>query len=181
MKQLVILHGMGADNTAHWAPYLVNQFEGSEYEIIAPNLPNTDAPTYDSWVGYFEENVNLTPETTIVAHSASCPLVLSVLERSEVGVYKVILVSGLVDILADEIRPLMQEQYDWEKIKRNANEFIFINTTRDPYGCNDVQGRKMLDVLGGTQIIIDSDTHFGTSEFNDVCEEFPLLVKLIND
>ena len=34
-------------------------------------------------------------------------------------------------------------RHDWEKIKANVGEMIFINSDNDPCGCNDKAGRKL--------------------------------------
>lgn len=57
-------------------------------------------------------------------------------------------------------------------------EIIFINSDNDPWGCDDKQGRKMFDKLGGT-LIIRHDGHMGSEKFNQPYREFPLVVKLV--
>jgi predicted alpha/beta hydrolase family esterase len=74
---------------------------------------------------------------------------------------------------------ILQDDYDWKKIKKNVKEIIFINSDNDPWGCNDIEGRYMFDHLGGTQIILHGEGHMGSDTFKQPYKEFPLLVKLI--
>ena len=73
--------------------------------------------------------------------------------------------------------PVLQATYDWEKIKSNVRDMYFVNSVRDPYGCDAEQGRRMFDKVGGTQIIRD-EGHFG--DMDDPYPTFELLDRLID-
>jgi len=72
---------------------------------------------------------------------------------------------------------VLQAIYDWEMIKAHVRDVYFVNSTRDPYGCDAEQGGCMFDRLGGTQIIRD-EGHFG--DVDDPYPTFELLDKLID-
>jgi len=74
--------------------------------------------------------------------------------------------------------PKNQDEYDWEKIRGKAEEFIFINSDNDPWQCTDVQGRIMADKVDG-KLIVMHDGHMGSSYFNQPYKEFPLILSLI--
>lgn len=94
------------------------------------------------------------------------------------------MVSGLVEPttkdkgITEWQKDFLQSKYDWEKIKANCQNFVFINAANDPWGCNDKQGRKMFDKLGGT-LIINNEGHMGSNKFNQPYKKFPLLVALV--
>ena len=75
----------------------------------------------------------------------------------------------------------MQDEYDWEKIKGNAKEIIFINSTNDPFECDEKEADYGFSKLGGTKIIMEGQGHFGSGRHKQVYKEFPLLLKLIAD
>ena len=114
-------------------------------------------------------------DTVLIGHSSGCPLILSILQNSDVQIKQAILVAGFIDGSCDAI---LQKKYNWEKIKRNVKDLVFINSDNDPWGCNDVEGRYMFDHLGGT-LIIKHEGHMGSDTFKQPYKEFPLLVKLI--
>ena len=74
---------------------------------------------------------------------------------------------------------IIKKSYDWEKIKAHSEEFVFINSDNDPWGCDDIQGRRMLDKLGGVQIVMKGEGHMGSVSRNQPYKEFPLLKKII--
>ncbi|MEK7097066.1 MAG: alpha/beta hydrolase, partial [Patescibacteria group bacterium] len=72
-----------------------------------------------------------------------------------------------------------QKKYNWKKIKKNASNFIFINSDNDPWSCDEKQGFYMFKKLGGTLIIREGEGHMGSNSFNQPYKTFPLLEKLL--
>jgi uncharacterized protein len=101
---------------------------------------------------------------------------LSVLENLNIKIKQAILVAGFIELEGSNIT---QEKYNWTKIKNNVEEIIFINSNNDPYGCTDVQGKKMFDKLGGKLIILDGEGHIGSISYKQPYKEFPFLLNLI--
>ena len=91
------------------------------------------------------------------------------------------LVAGYGRPKGKEKRPelILKEKYDWKKIKRNARDFVFINSDNDPWGCDDQEGRYLFDRLGGTQIILQGEGHMGSDSFHQPYRDFPLLEKIL--
>jgi predicted alpha/beta hydrolase family esterase len=181
MSQIILLHGDHATSQDNWLPYVAGAMADQGRDVVSPNIPDSEDLDLERWLDYLDDECTLTSDTVLVGHSSGCPVILSLLEQSPVRIKKVVLVAGFMEDIGFGVAPILQESYDWKQIKQNCEEFIFVNSDNDPYNCDDTQGRKMLDLLGGTQVIIAGAMHFGTDEYDDVCEEFPLLVKLIED
>ncbi len=180
MKNAVILHGSGETPESFWFPYIKLELEKKGYIISIPQLPNTDNPDLASWLpAAFKEAYN--EETLLVGHSAGCPLILSVLEQLNVKIKQAILVAGFSTPLPDGSTSILQDKYDWKKIGENVEDIILINSDNDPWGCDDKQGRNILDNLGkGTLIIQKGEGHMGSDTYNQPYKEFPFLVKLFD-
>src|SRR3989339_594016 len=127
------------------------------------------------WGGVFTE------ETVIVGHSAGGPLVLSVLENIQVQIHKAILVAGFGRPLRDdkEPQPILQNQYDWQKIKKSARDIIYINSDNDPWTIDDEEGLYMWRKTGGTLILREGEGHMGSDSFHQPYTKFGLLEKLL--
>jgi uncharacterized protein len=177
-----VLHGTGETPEYMWLPWLRKELEPKHYSVSIPQLPDTDHPTLENWLpvaleGTYNEN------TVLVSHSAGGPLALSVLETIDVRIKKAILVAGYArqregQSVAD---PIVQESYDWKKIREHVDDIIFVNSDNDPWGCTDVEGRYMLDKVGkGKLIVMKGAGHMGSLCFNQPYNEFPFLVKLID-
>lgn len=88
--------------------------------------------------------------------------------------------AGFSTLLPDGPTKILQGKYDWEKIKNNCGEYIFINSDNDPWGCDDKQGMEMWKKLGGRLILWHGEGHMGSDSFNQPYKEFPFLVSLVN-
>ncbi|MDD4989496.1 MAG: alpha/beta hydrolase [Candidatus Pacebacteria bacterium] len=180
MKNVIILHGTGETKESFWFPWLTRELEKKGYSVSIPVLPDTDHPDLKTWLPVALKE-KYSPETILIGHSAGCPLQLSVLENLNVKIKKVILVAGYARQKGDmEPEKILQDKYDWQKIKKNAEEIILLNSDNDPWGCNDVEGKFIVDNLGtGKLIVLKGEGHMGSDTFKQPYKEFPLLLKLI--
>ena len=175
MTKVIILHGTGCSPDLYWYPYIKENLENKGYDVWAPDLPNSDEANLNDWLPFVLENGNIDENTILIGHSAGSPLILSILENIDFKIKQAILVSGFLNLDSK----IIQTSYNWDKIKSNIDDIIFINSDNDPWGCDDKQGRKMFDKLGGTLIIRHGEGHMGSSSFNQPYTEFPFLLRLI--
>lgn len=178
-KNAVGFHGTAETPQAFWLPYIKTELERRDYAVSIPQLPEAEHPQLDAWLSVALKE-RYTPDTVLLARSAGCPLALSVLEHISVPIKLVVLVAGYVNPLpTPEVNDIVSPHYNWKRIKEHAKQFVFINSDNDPWGCNDLQGRIMMDHLGGTLVIPKGEGHMGSDTYHQPYSEFPLLVKLI--
>lgn len=175
MVNVIILHGTGCSPKFYWYPYIKKKLENKGYNVWIPSLPNPNEADLNDWLPHVLENGTIDEETILIGHSAGSPLILSILENINVKVKQAILVAGFLDVKSK----ILQKTYNWDKIKSNVEDIIYINSDNDPWGCDDKQGRKIFNKLGGTQIILQGEGHMGSSSYNQPYKEFPFLLKLI--
>lgn len=182
MQNVVIFHGTDESPNHFWYPWLMSNLQVRNYKVWMEQMPECDTPKIELWREFAMKNAPMDTESTLVGHSSGCPLILSLLETIDFKIKKAILIAGFHrPVGPNQSCPLiLQNDYDWERIKAHCNEFYFINSVNDPWGCNDMQGKEMFDKLGGT-LIIKNDGHFGSETYNQPYREFPLLLKLIED
>lgn len=178
MKNAIIFHGTGAAPNKYWIPWLLNELVKQGYEVTVPALPSPNSPDINETLPFVLKNLHFDEETVLVGHSSGSALILSVLEHISTQVKQAILVAGFYKQLPAGINNMIQEQYDWLRIKNHAQEFVFINSDNDPWGCDDQMGREMQQYLGG-ELIVMHDGHMGSDSFNQPYREFPLLLELI--
>lgn len=179
--KVIIFHGTDCspDNKYYWYLWLKGQLEARGHEVEMPYYPDINHEDITVFLPRVLKNHAFGPDTVLVGHSAGAPLTLSILQNLDSQVRLNVLVAGYSMRLPDEdVDPVLQQAYDWQKIKQNAKEFVFINSVDDPWGCDDRQGRILFDNLGGTQII-RNDGHFGSEGKNLPYVEFPLLRDIV--
>lgn len=169
---------MGANPNLFWYPYLKKALEKSDYKVWVPNIPDSSTPDLAQQLEFFFKEFKLDNDTILIGHSSGSPLILSILERINTKIKRVILVSGFYKNTIG-VHPILQEKYNWEKIKQNCDSFVIINSDNDPYDCDDKMGKEMSEKLGGKQIILHGEGHMGSLKFKQPYKKFPFLLKLI--
>jgi uncharacterized protein len=186
MKNAILLQGAGETQESYWLPYVKRELEKRDYKVWLPQLPEINNPKLEFVIPYILEKGEFNQETVMIGHSAGGPFILSVLEKIKVKIKKAIMVAGLSepstddDALNEWQKGFLQDKYDWDKIRTHCDEFVFINSVNDPWGCNDKQGRKLFDKLGGT-LILNKEGHMGSDKFHQPYKQFPLLLTLVDN
>lgn len=191
MKNAIILHGSSGTPNSFWLPSIRKFLEKQGYQVWAPQLPRPEAPDLKLQLPFVLMKGNFNRRTILIAHSSGCPLILSLLENIDIKVEKVILVAGYarplkrqrersLKKLEKDAEPILQKEYNWEKISKNVREIIFINSDNDPWGCDENEGSFMFNHLGGTLIVQHGEGHMGSDKFKQPYKKFPLLEKLLS-
>ncbi len=179
MKNAIIFHGTDDNPDRYWYKWLGKELEKDGYKVEIPYNPTINKESIDNFLPKVLKQHTFDKETLLIGHSAGGPLVLSILEHINVQIAKAVFVAGYCTHPDDQMEdPVLQEKYNWEKIKQNVKEIVFINSVNDPWNCNDTQGRMMFDQLGGIQVILN-DEHFGSLPKGQVYDTFPLLRTLV--
>jgi len=181
MKNAIILHGTSCNPDSFWQPNIKSFLENMGYEVWVPALPDADTPDLKKWLPVVLDGGNFNEETIVIGHSAGGPLTLSVLENIPTKIHKAVLVAGYARPKGEkkEAELILQDKYDWDKIKNNVEDLIFINSDNDPWGCNHEEGLYMWKNLGGTLIVRENEGHMGSDSFGQPYTHFPLLEKLL--
>jgi len=184
MKNAILFHGSGETPDSFWYPRIKQFLEKKGYAVWAPQLPEPKigVPELAVQLPFVLKNGKFDNETVIIGHSAGGPLALSVMESINVKIHKAFLVASYARPLEGipESMPILQENYNWKKIKQNVNEIVCINSDNDPWKCNDKEGYYLFRHLGGTLIIRHGEGHMGSHKFDQPYKEFPLLEKLLS-
>ena len=182
VKNAILIHGTSGSPRSNWFEYISSYLEEKGYEVFRPQLPDRDRPNLEHQLPYLlKSGFKFNSETIIIAHSAGCPLTVALLEALDVKVDKVILVAGYLKPLnIDIVKPTLKTNYDFEKIKSNANKIFILNSDNDNYGCTiEAQGKYMAQVLGGELIEMMGEYHM--SIVNDPkYRELPILKELVD-
>lgn len=182
-KRVLIFHGTDCNPQSFWYPWLGKQLIKRGLEIAVPSYPDINHKSISEFLPKVLKENKFDSDTILIGHSAGSPLILAILNSIDKPIKQAILVAGYARMKGKENvpDPVLMDSYDWEKISRNVGDIVFINSDNDPWGCNDVEGRYMLDRIGkGKLIIAKGEGHMGSDSFNQPYREFPLLLKLID-
>lgn len=181
-RNAILIHGTGGTPEKFWFPYVRRHLVNLGFSVWVPPVPNSEKPKLETSLELFLKEGLFVEETVMIGHSSGCPTILSILERIDVRIAHAILVAGFYSELDDDgySSLMLQPEYDWDKIKSNAETITIINSDNDPWGCGDIEAKPAVEALAAKQIVIPGAGHMGSDAFEQPYEEFPLLTSLIS-
>src|SRR3989344_6792515 len=120
MKQAVIVHCWGGHSNYCWYPQTKKELEDKGFEVVIPEMPETDAPKLSLWLPKLQEVApNPNEDLYLIGHSAGVITILKYLENladsEKIG--GVVFVAGFTDDLGySELKNFFEEPIDFEKI-----------------------------------------------------------------
>ncbi len=155
MKRVFIIHGWEGDPTRNWIPWLKNKLEKLGYEVIAPMMPNTDAPEISAWVNRLSEVVGVPDKDTyFIGHSIGCQTILRYLETISQPIGGAIFVAGWFNLenLEDKeskkiAEPWIKTPIDISKIIKILPKSVLIISDNDPYGAFEENKQRFSEIM----------------------------------
>ena len=174
MTRVFLIHGWGGSPGKDWLPWFIPTLTEKGYEVIAPQMPETDNPQIELWVNKLSELVGQARESDIlVGHSIGCQAILRFLEKLPHGqkVNKVILVAPWFELtnLENEAAwqiadPWIKTPISFQKIISHANSFTTIFSTNDSWVPLDINLQLFKERLNPKIIILKNRGHFTKEE-----------------
>lgn len=180
MKRVIIVHRWEGGSHDDWRPWLKSELEKLGYEVLVPDMPDTNVPVIDKWVHKLREIVG-TPDsnTYFVGHSIGCQTILRYLETVNTPVGGAVFVAGWFNLdnmedgeVKEIARPWIEISIDLDKVKSILPVATLIISENDPYGCLEENKQRFSEVMT-KGIVIPNAGHFTTE---DGYTEIPLVV-----
>ena len=188
MSKAIIVHGWAGSPDEPALVWLKEQLEQRGMEVVVPEMPDTDTPRIEPWVGKLAEVSQPDENTVFVGHSVGCQAILRYLETlpENMRVAKVILFAPWMELdmqtIEDEgeesieiSRPWMETPIDFKKVRTHAKEFVAIFSDNDPYvplSQKEIFERE----LGAHTSVVHGKGHFSVG---DGIHELPEVLRLI--
>ena len=167
MKKVYIIHGWGANSKSDWIPWLKKELEGQKFEVLTPDMPNTDEPNIEKWVEKLNELLlNVDDNCVLIGHSIGCQAIMRFLEgMGEKKINKSIFVAPWFNLKGLEkeewsiAKPWIETRIDFEKVKKSSKEIIALFSNNDPVV--PVEDEVLFrEKLGAKTIIFNNKGHF---------------------
>lgn len=187
MKTVYLIHGWGgSDSSEGWFGWLKNELKKKEIKIIVFNMPNTDYPKINEWIGFLKENIkeeDLNEETYFIGHSIGCQAVLRYLEQlpENIKVSRGIFIAPWMELDKNTIeeegeevkeiaKPWMETPINFEKVKKHTKDFLCILSDNDPYV--PLSNEKFFkEKLNAKTVIKSNEEHFNeTKEIKEIID-----------
>lgn len=185
MSRVIIVHRWGGDSESDWIPWLREQLELRGVKVVAPDMPNPEDPTMESWVPYLSGVVgDVNEETYFVGHSVGCQAILTYLETLAQGKR----IGGVVFVAAWTKKAMMkpnqsaaasswtETNIDWAAVAAHTSSFTYIYSDNDPYVPTD-NAQLFKEKLNVKLVLDENRGHFTESE--DITQLPELLDELL--
>jgi len=187
-KRVIIIHGWEGSPNNEWFPWIKKELENRDYQVLIPEMPDTEAPRIKEWVECISRLVKESDENTFfVGHSIGCQAVLRYLEtldNKRVG--GVVLVAPFFETLTNLeseeeekiANPWLKTPIDFEKIKRITNKFTAIFSDNDQFVILEENKKIFEEKLGGKTVVEHNKGHF---DEDSGIFEIPVLLNILLD
>lgn len=178
--KFVLLHGYSGSPEDNHQAWLRTELEKRGHEVVAPELPNTDAPTESEWVESALAATHYDEDTIIYGHSLGAVTALKVAERLDTKIAGLVLVGGFVDPeFGDRERPFATTfswEFDSERIKERAT-FIKILHDETDQAVTEDQAKRLAQTCGApiTRVIAEKPHFMGEQEPTALREIVPSI------
>ena len=175
MKRIVLVHGWGGGPSADWFPWLIDELKKRNFDVIAPQLPDTDNPRIENWVPALAKAVGTPDQNTFfIGHSLGCQTIARYFETlpQDIKVGTVIFVAGFFDSLnreeydQDDMQTSnlwLNAPLDLKRVKQHISKSIYYISEDDsdvPLSNKD----KFASELGSEVITLNGYGHFKAEE-----------------
>ncbi|MEK7552166.1 MAG: alpha/beta hydrolase [Patescibacteria group bacterium] len=185
MKRIIIVHRWAGGSKDDWRPWLKLELEKIGFEVLVPEMPDSDAPEIQKWVGKLQEVVGMPDsDTFFIGHSIGCQTILRYLETIKIPVAGAIFVAGWFNLenLEDTdtkniAKPWIESSIDLIKVKKVLPKSTLIISDNDPYGAFE-ENKKKFSELGSKIVVLHNAGHFTK---DDGFTELPEALKEIKE
>ena len=140
-KRVINIHGWEGYPDEGWRPWLKRKLEEKGFEVINPAMPDTKNPKLKKWLTHLNKIIKKPDKNLyLIGHSLGCITILKYLESlgSSNKIGGAILVAGFSKELTykgykNELSNFFQIPVNWNKVKKNCNKFIVLQSNDDPY------------------------------------------------
>jgi predicted alpha/beta hydrolase family esterase len=179
--KVVILHGTGGSPHGNWFPWLKQELEQRGHEVWVPQLPESNFPDIKRYNKFLLESGWDFDDNLIIGHSSGSVEILGLLQAlsENTSINTGILVGTFHGDLGREDLKGMDVEFNFDKIKNKAKQFIVIHSDNDPY-CPIEGAKAIAENLGTETILFPGFAHFGISQ-DPKFVKFPELLEIIEE
>jgi len=142
-KRVFIIHGWGGSPDEPLYKWLKSELEKKSFEVVIPEMPDSEKPVIEAWVSKLEEIVEAPDKDMIlVGHSIGCRTILRYLEK----LYPISKVGGVVFIAPWLTLSNLESEEEWRvadpwlntpiketDIIKHTSKITAIFSDNDPY------------------------------------------------
>lgn len=188
MKYYFINHGFMGSNIENWFPWLKNEIDDKNNQVIIPQYPiDNKKHFYEYWkkvLDVYKDFNYINLNTIMIGHSSGCAFTIKYLIENSIKVDKLILISGFNNYYSNEENDFHNDvnktfyvnDDELNKIKELCNKIICIYGDNDPYIPQDVFNDLAIK-LNAKRVVIHNGGHLNKEAGYNKFEELLNIIK----
>lgn len=177
MRAMIIPGNGNCDIKENWYFSVKSGLEKLGLDVIAVNMPDPDLARMRYWIPFIEKQLKGDSNTILIGHSSGAVAVLRFLETHKAqGAVLVGVNHTDLGMEKERVSGYYDEEWQWNKIKQNANWIAIFASTDDPYIPVD-EPRLIKDKIGAEYYEYTNQGHFGSPDNEK--RQFPKLVEVV--
>jgi len=145
-QKVLILHGWQANANLSWFPKAKEHLFAKGYQVFVPDLPGGYFPILEDWLEIVR-SYNLDENWIVIGHSLGGVTILRFLEETKKPIAQAIVVASPLEAMNfGALENFYQTDFNWKKIKSNAESIDLIYESDDPV-VPIANGEKLAKVL----------------------------------
>ncbi|CAF0873498.1 unnamed protein product [Rotaria sordida] len=165
-QRVIIVHGSAITPgiiNRHWYKWLQAELVKLGFDAIAPALPDEKEAKDSIWIPFLLNNIGVAENDILIGHSSGAMAILRVCEQVKV--------KGLILVSAGYYDHDVDQLWNWNKIKANAQWIEQFHSSDDPFTPVN-SSRHIAKEVQSTYHEFNDRNHF-------LCTEFPDLIDVI--
>ena len=185
MSRVFIIHGWGGNPKKEWFPWAKKEISNLGFEVVVPEMPDTNYPKIGLWVNKLHEVVGeIKDDDIFIGHSIGCQTILRFLNTvsTDQKADRLILVAPwwYLNLSTNEEKilaePWLKFDVNMKNIKEKVEKVICIFSKDDPVVPFKINKKLFKDNFNAEIIVEDKKGHFSAE---DGVFEIPVLLKLL--
>ena len=169
-KTALLLHGFTSTSNSYFLPKTREYLEDNGFEVCAPDLPNPDAPSLESWIAAVEPmlaSVNHEFDT-VVCHSLGGSLAFQLLSRHLLKAKKLFVIGSSYGPCANrDMNTFSSPAIDFNLVKEYTGSIYAVFSLDDPWTPSEY-GLLTIKELGAIGLVFSNMGHFEVNELPKV-------------
>lgn len=141
VKRVIIIHGWDGTPKEPMIKNLTASLKKAGFEVITPEMPETDYPKIGPWIKKLEEVTGkVDKETFFIGHSIGCQTILRFLENVEHSIGGAVMIAPWIilenvdgEVEKEIARPWLSTKINFKNINTLTDNFVCIFSDNDPF------------------------------------------------
>ena len=195
--KVLIIHGFTGTSRNSWFPWIKKELEKLNYEVIVPDMTDTEHPVFKDWSKSLKNlTTDFTEDDIVIGHSLGAFAAQHLAQKIKIN--KLFLIAPVTEFMLDEevisekikesftpeqieiSKKFISHKVDYQKIQNNVSKIYAYFSDNDPY-ISLKQKDKIEEKIKGKYRVFEDYGHINISDKRTGISELPEIIPDIEE